>query len=388
MSKLLRLRGLGAGVVLASALMFAAACGGGGGGGEEGGTGGGTGGGGGEIGGADSLVGAGASFPDPVYQQMFQAYNQEAGVQVEYDPVGSGGGREQFIDGTTDFGGSDDPMSEEAEEQAGGNPQHIPTVGGAVVMAYNVPELEDQTINLTGDAIAQIYLGNITNWNDETLQELNPDVELPDTEITVAHRSDASGTTAIWSTYVAGVSDAFDEQVGAGDELDWPTGVGAQGNQGVTQQVVNTEGAIGYIGLEFAEGEADLPYAAVANTAEGPFIEPSTETASNAIDAVADEIPDDLKLILTELTPEAGGENIYPITSITWLLVRAEMEDLETCRGVANLAWYMTHQGQRFAPEQNYVPLPDSLVEADERQIMEMQAEGEQCYQGATVGGE
>lgn len=368
--------------------LAAAACGGGE---EEGGNGGG-GDGGSDVEAAQSLVGAGASFPDPVYQQMFSAYNEETGVQVEYDPIGSGGGREEFINATVDFAGSDAPMDEEEQEAAGGNPQHVPTVGGAVVMAYNVPELEGaEPLNLTGGLIADMYLGEVTNWSDPAIQELNPDVQLPDAEITVAHRSDGSGTTEIWSTYLSGISSAWEEQVGASDELDWPTGVGGSGNDGVTAQVANTENSIGYIGLEYAEGSAEeeLPYANVANSAEGPFVEPSTDTASNAMDAVVDQIPPELDLVLTEVTPEAEGEDIYPITSITWLLVRAEMDDLATCKGVAQLANYMLTDGQQFATEQSYVPLPDSLAQASQEQIAKMEAEGEQCAEGGgMMGGE
>ncbi len=358
-----------------------AACGGGG--GEDQGNGGGGGGGGEEVEGADSLSGAGASFPDPVYQQMFEAYNEEAGVQVSYDPVGSGGGREEFINDTVDFAGSDAPMDSAEEEDAGGNPQHIPTVGGAVAMAYNVPDLEGQdALNLTGEVISDMFLGEITAWDDPAIAELNPDAQLPDAEITIAHRSDGSGTTEIFSTYLTTISPAWADGPGAGDELDWPVGVGGEGNDGVTAQIQQTENSIGYIGLEYAESVGDVPYANVSNSADEPFITPSSETASNAIAAVEDQIPDSLKLVLTEETPGAGGEDIYPITGITWLLVRAEMDDLEACRGVAELAWYMTHEGQEFAPEQSYAALPDSLVTADEEKIRMMEAEGEQCYTG------
>lgn len=368
-----------------------AACNGGGGaedtgsGSEETGSGGEDTGGGGDVEAATSLNGAGASFPDPVYQQMFQAYNEETGVQVEYDPIGSGGGREEFINQTVDFAGSDAPMDEEEQEAAGGSPLHVPTVGGAVVLAYNVPDLEGQPpLNLTGELIADMFLGEVTTWNDPAIQELNPDVQLPDAEITIAHRSDGSGTTEIFTTYLTAISQAWADGPGASDEIDWPTGVGGEGNDGVTAQIANTQNSIGYIGLEYAEGAEgeELPYANVANTADAGFVTPSTDTASNAIDAVVDQMPDTLDLVLTEVTPEAEGEDIYPITSITWLLVRSEMDDLATCKGVAELANYMITDGQEFAPEQNYVPLPDSLAEASQGQIEKMKAEGEQCYTG------
>ncbi|MDN5698031.1 MAG: phosphate ABC transporter substrate-binding protein PstS, partial [Rubrobacter sp.] len=207
--------------------LAAAACGGGG---EDSGSGGG----GSEEPAVDSLTAAGASFPDPVYQQMFQAYNEETGVQVNYDPIGSGGGREEFINNTVDFAGSDAPMDEEEQEEAGGNPVHVPTVGGAVVMAYNVPGLEGDSLNLTGEVVADIFLGEITTWNDPAIQELNPDVQLPDAEITVAHRSDGSGTTEIFTTYLATISEAWANRPRASDEIDWPTRVRGEGHHGVT----------------------------------------------------------------------------------------------------------------------------------------------------------
>ena len=336
----------------------------------------------------DSLTAAGASFPDPVYQQMFQAYNEETGVQVNYDPIGSGGGREEFINGTVDFAGTDAPMDEEEQQQAGGDPVHVPTVGGAVAMAYNVPELEGQSLNMTGDVIADIYLGEITNWNDPAIQELNPDVQLPDAEITVVHRSDGSGTTEIFTTYLATISEAWANGPGASDEIDWPTGVGGEGNDGVTAQVSQTQNSIGYIGLEYAEsGEGGgLPYASVGNSPEGPFVEPSVDTASNAMDAVLDQVPDTLDAVLTQFTPNVQAENAYPITSLTWVLVRTEMDNLDTCRGVADVVNYMITDGQQFATENNYVPLPDSLAQESQGQLEMMQAEGESCLPGASGG--
>ncbi|MGB3682988.1 MAG: phosphate ABC transporter substrate-binding protein PstS [Rubrobacteraceae bacterium] len=362
-------------VVSLSALSFViAACGGGN--NDSGNTGGGG------APAVDSLSGAGASFPDPVYQQMFQAYNGDTGVQVNYDPIGSGGGREEFINNTVDFAGSDAPMDQQEQDAAGGNPVHVPTVGGAVVLAYNIPELGGDTeLKLTGDVISEIFLGNITTWDDPAIADLNPDVQLPGSEITVVHRSDGSGTTEIFTTYLTDISQAWSNGPGASDEIDWPTGVGGEGNDGVTAQITNTENSIGYIGLEYAEGQGEgLPYASVANTADGSFVKPSTDTASNAINAVVDQLPDTLDVVLTEYTPDAQGENIYPITSITWLLVRTEMEDKAVCTGVANLANYMITDGQQFAPEQNYVPLPDSLAEKSQGQIEKMQSGGEKCY--------
>ncbi len=373
-----RLRLLAAGGLVTLMTASLAACGGGDSGGGD--SGGGDSGGGGGVEAATQLMGAGASFPDPVYQQMFQAYNEETDVRVNYDPVGSGGGREEFINKTVDFAGTDAPMDEEEQESAGGKPLHVPTVGGAVVLAYNLPDLGDTPLNLSGEVAADMFLGEITSWDDPAIADLNPDAELPAEDITIAHRSDGSGTTEIFTTYLTVISQAWADGPGASDEIDWPTGVGGEGNDGVTAQITQTENSIGYVGLEYAEGKEGLSYASVANTADGPFVEPSTDTASNAIDAVVDQLPDTLDVVLTEYTPDAEGEDIYPITSITWLLVRSEMEDLSKCKGVAQLANYMITDGQEFAPEQNYVPLPDSLAESSQGQIDKMTAEGEKCY--------
>lgn len=377
---LLAVAGLALTVVLA-------ACGGSSGnsgGGDTGSSGGGTGsGGGGSVEAANSLNGAGASFPDPVYQKMFQVYNQDTGVQVEYDPVGSGGGREEFINKTVDFAGSDAPMDQKEQQQAGGNPLHVPTVGGAVVLAYNVPDLKGQPpLKLTGPVIADMFLGKITTWDDQAIADLNPDVQLPSTDITIAHRSDGSGTTEIFTTYLTGVSQAWADGPGASDEIDWPTGVGGDGNDGVTAQITQTQNSIGYIGLEYAKGGegGGLPFASVANSADGPFVKPSTETASNAINAVVDQLPPTLDKVLTNFTPKVQGNDIYPITSVTWLLVRSQMEDLATCKAVANLAHFMITDGQQYAPQLNYAKLPDSLAKKSQGQIDKMMAQGQQCY--------
>lgn len=341
----------------------------GGGGGEEGGSGGGA-----EA--SQQINAAGASFPAPLYTAMFQQFaGEEDGIQVNYQSIGSSGGREQFISETVAFGASDAPMSEEEEESAGGNPVHIATVGGAVVPAYNLEGVED--LNFSGELLAEIFLGNVTNWSDPAIAELNPDAELPDEEITVVHRSDGSGTTSIFTEYLAAVSPAWEEGPGAGDELAWPTGVGGDGNEGVAGQVQQIDASLGYVGLEYAVAN-DITYGNVGS--DGEFVEPSVETAQAALDATADEIPEDLKITPSSLNPT--GEGVYPITGLTWLLVRQEMDDLAQCKAVAETAWYATHEGQELAPEQNYVPVSEDIIATDEEFIEGMMAEGEPCYEG------
>lgn len=337
--------------------------------GDSGGTGGG-----GNVEMAQNINGAGASFPAPVYNRMFQSLAQNGGPQVNYQSVGSGAGIENFINKSVAFGASDAPMSQEEMQQAGGNPRHIATVGGPVVAAYNVQGVEN--INLTGEVLADIFLGNITSWSDPAIAQLNPDADLPDAEITVVHRSDSSGTSNIFTSYLAAVSPQWQSGPGAGKSLDWPVGIGAKGNEGVAGQVQRTEGSIGYVGYEYA-ASTDLPTAAIG-TQETGFTQPSVDSAKAAI-AQAD-IPDDLRITISAQNPQ--GEGVYPITGLTWLLVREQQDDLAQCKAVAEMAWYVTHDGQQFAPELNYAQIPDKVVQRDEDFIRSMEANGTRCYQG------
>ncbi len=366
---------LGAGAVLALALAGGAACGNQAGSSDDSGSGGGdTGGGGGNAEMAQSINGAGASFPAPVYTRMFQGLAQNDGPQVNYQSVGSGAGIENFTNKSVAFGASDAPMSEEEMQQAGGNPRHIATVGGPVVAAYNVQGVEN--LQLTGEVLANIFLGNITTWSDPAIANINPDANLPDSEITVVHRSDSSGTSNIYTSYLAAVSQEWANGPGAGKSLDWPTGIGAKGNEGVAGQVQRTDGAIGYVGFEYA-ASTDLPAAAIG-TQETGFTEPSVDSAKAAIAQA--EIPDDLRVTISETNPQ--GEGVYPITGLTWLLVRQQQDDLAQCKAVAEMAWYVTHDGQQFAPDLNYAQIPDKVVQRDEDFIRSLEANGTKCYEG------
>ncbi|WP_162924644.1 phosphate ABC transporter substrate-binding protein PstS [Rubrobacter indicoceani] len=376
MTELMRWKKLGVGVALAAAVV-AAGCaeasdsgGGSSGGGESGG---------GESGGssepAQNIDGAGASFPAPIYSAMFQQFAQDEGIQVNYQSIGSSGGREQFIQRNVAFGASDEPMDDEEIEDAGGNPLHIATVGGAVVPTFNVEGVEN--LNFTGELLADIFLGNVTNWSDPAIAEINPDADLPDAEITVVHRSDGSGTTNIWTNYLAAVSPDWESGPGAGGEISWPVGVGGDGNEGVAGQVQQTSNSIGYNGLEYAVAN-DISYGSVGE--EGNFVEPSVETARAALESAADDIPEDLRYTVSSANPLAEGS--YPITGLTWMLVRQEMDDLAQCQAVAEAAWYVTHDAQELAPEQNYVPISDDLVASAEEFIQSMEAGGEACYSG------
>lgn len=325
---------------------------------------------------ADSITGAGASFPAPLYNLIFQQLAQERGLEVNYQSIGSSGGIEQFSNGTVDFGSTDAPMSDEAMAALDSETLHIATVGGSVVAAYNVDGVDQ--LNVTGEVLAEIFLGNITSWDDPALVELNPDVELPSENIQVVHRSDGSGTTNIFVNYLAAVSPVWEEEVGVGTEVAWPVGSGGQGNEGVTAQVQQSPNSIGYIELAYAT-ENDIPFASLGETAEGPFVTPSLETASNAIGTA--EVPDDLRVMISGTNPI--GEDSYPIVGLTWLLVSQEMEDLSVCMAVADAVWYVTHEGQELAPQLQYVPIAGGVVERVEGFIQSMTAEGQSCYTGS-----
>ncbi len=323
---------------------------------------------------AQSINGAGASFPAPVYDKMFQTLAGNGGPQVNYQSVGSGAGIENFTNKSVAFGASDAPMTDEEMQKAGGNPLHIATVGGPVVAAFNVQGVD--SLNLTGQVLADIFLGKITKWNDPAIQQLNPDASLPNSDITVVHRSDSSGTSDIFTSYLAAVSQDWKNGPGAGKELDWPVGIGGDGNEGVSSQVSQTQGSIGYVGYEYA-ASTNLSTAAIGTEQTG-FTEPTVDSAKKAI-AQAD-IPDDLRVTISETNPQ--GQGVYPITGLTWLLVRQQMDDLAQCKAVAQTAWYATHDGQQFAPDLNYSQIPDKVVSKDEEFIKSMEAGGQKCYTG------
>ncbi len=347
---------------------------------QEPGEGGGNGGSGdgGDVETAQSIDGAGATFPAPLYNEIFQALAEEEGLQVNYQSVGSGSGVEQYIQGTVDFGASDAPMTDEELGQVDGETLHVATVGGAVVPTYNLEGVDE--LNLTGEVLADIFLGNVTNWNDPSIAELNPGANLPDAQIQVVHRSDGSGTTSIFTEYLAAVSEQWASEVGAGKDVGWPVGAGGDGNEGVAAQVQQTENSVGYNELAYAT-ENDIAYANIGDSPDGPFVEGNLDTASRAIAAA--DVPDDLRISISaeNITEGPNGEEAYPITGLTWLLIRQEMDDLATCKAVAQAAWFVTHEGQEFAPP-DYVPIGGSTQKKDEEFIQSMEAEGQPCYEG------
>jgi phosphate transport system substrate-binding protein len=308
------------------------------------------------------LIGAGATFPYPLYSKMFDVYSKEYGVKVNYQAIGSGGGIRQLINKTVDFGGSDAIMSEADLKEASAPVLHIPTCAGAVVVTYNLPG--NPQLKFTPDVIGDLFLGKITKWNDRRISEANPGVKLPDMNVTVVHRSDGSGTTNIFSDYLSKVSPEWKEKVGAGTSLNWPTGLGGKGNPGVAGLVQQTPGSIGYVELIYAL-QNKMPYGMVKNK-KGNFV---TATLASTSKAAEINLPDDMKVSLTDTDAPEG----YPISGFTWILVykdqgygdRAE----EKARELVKLLWWMTHEGQKYAEPLEYAPLSKKAVEKAEKLI-------------------
>lgn len=316
------------------------------------------------AGGGPNLTGGGATFPNPIYTKWFDAYYKQTGVRINYQSIGSGGGIRQFIEGTVDFGATDAPMTDEQVAAVKGNVVHVPTVLGAVVATYNIPAAGKSALRFDGPTLADIYLGDITKWSDPRIVTMNPGVKLPDQDIIVVHRSDGSGTSFILTDYLSKVSPAWKGRVGKGTSVGWPIGLGGKGNEGVTQQVKQTEGAIGYVELIYAISNR-LPYGWIKN-AEGVFVEPSLQSVSSAA-AGAPLGPDsDFRVSITN----APGKDSYPISSFTWLLIRRQNPDSIKARLLHNfLLWMLRPEAQRIAADLHYAPLPEPVIDLLEQRI-------------------
>ena len=318
--------------------------------------------------GVKDLTGAGATFPYPLYSKMFDEYNKECGVRVNYQSIGSGGGIRQLQQMTVDFGASDGIMTNEQKKEAkGGKVLHVPTVAGAVVIAYNIPGTSKEQIKLTPDVLADIYLKKIAKWSDPRIKVLNPNLKLPDQDIAVIHRSDGSGTTFIFTSYLSKVSTDWKDKVGNATSVNWPGDVGGKGNEGVANSVKQIPGSIGYIELAYAE-QNKIPYAQLRNKA-GKFIEPSLDSAAKAADVK--DLPDDMEVMITDSSnPEA-----YPISGFTWLLLYANQTDAAKGDAVAQLAWWMIHQGEKYAKPLGYAPLQGTAVKKAETLLKQIKAD-------------
>ena len=305
-----------------------------------------------------ALTGAGATFPYPIYSRWFSDYAQRTGIKINYQSVGSGGGIRQLTEQTVDFGATDSPMTaEEMGRAQGGRVLHIPTVIGAVVVTYNLPGVS-RPLRLTGEVISDIFLGRITKWNDPRIVALNPGVSLPNQDALVVHRSDGSGTTFVFTDYLAEVSPQWRSGPGRGKEVQWPVGLGAKGNEGVAAQVKATPGAIGYTELTYAK-QNRLPYASVRN-AEGQFVAPSVETVSSAAEGALAALPDTTDYRVSIVN--APGANSYPISSFTWLLVYAAQPDSVKGRKLVDFLRWALSEGGQSAAHLDYAPLPPAMV--------------------------
>ena len=300
------------------------------------------------------INGAGATFPYPIYSKWFDEYAKvDPSVRFNYQSIGSGGGQKQILSGTVDFGASDGPMSDENLAKAPGKILHIPTVAGAVVISYNLPE--SPKLKLDGDTIAGMYLGQIKKWNDPKLTALNPGVKLPDQDIVVVHRSDGSGTSFIFTDYLSKVSPEWKSKVGNNTSVNWPTGIGGKGNEGVSGQIKQTPGAIGYVELIYAI-QNKMPDAQVKNAA-GEFVEPTIESVTAAL-ATA-EIPDDFRFSMTN----APGKDAYPIAGATWLLVYQQQKDPAKGKKLVEFLKWAAKDGEKMAKNLDYAPLPENVQE-------------------------
>ncbi|NJR26515.1 MAG: phosphate ABC transporter substrate-binding protein PstS [Richelia sp. CSU_2_1] len=302
------------------------------------------------------LTAAGASFPAPLYQRWFQDFNQiNPKVQINYQSVGSGAGVEQFTKGTVDFGASDTGMKDEeiAKVPADKGVILLPMTAGSIVLGYNLPDVPE--LKLPRDVYTEIFLGKITKWNDPKIAAANPGVNLPDQNITVVQRSDGSGTTAVFTKHLSAISPEWKSAVGDGKTVQWPVGVGAKGNEGVTAQILQTVGSIGYIEYGYAKNN-NVKFAALQNKA-GTFVVPTDESASQALATVP--LPENLRVSIED--PE--GAQSYPIVTYTWMLVPKTVADPNKAKAIEAMVEYGLNEGQKVSSELGYVPLPQNVRE-------------------------
>lgn len=310
--------------------------------------------------GDNTLLGAGSSFVNPLFSKMFSEYNKTTGLKVNYQSIGSGGGILQLTNKTVDFGDSDAPLNDEQTQKMGAPVLHVPMCSGAVVISYNLPEVKD-TLNITSEVLADIYLGKITKWDDAKIAAINKGVKLPATPIVVAHRSDGSGTTNIFTDYLSKVNDEWKSKVGKGTSVNWPAGLGGKGNEGVSGLIKQTPGGIGYIELAYAV-QNKMPFAKVQNKT-GVFVTPSIASTSAAGNI---QMPPDSKVSLTN-TDAADG---YPISGFTWALLYKEQNyngrSKDRAQKLVKLLWWNIHEGQQYCEGLNYAPLSQSAVKIAE----------------------
>jgi phosphate transport system substrate-binding protein len=308
-----------------------------------------------------TLNGAGATFPYPIYSKWFSEYHTlHSDIQINYQSIGSGGGIRQVQAGTVDFGATDGPMSDEQIAQSKVKVLHVPTVLGAVVPAYNIPGVSAD-VKFTPDALAGIFLGKISKWNDQAISSANPGVHLPDQNITVIHRSDGSGTTYIFTDYLSKVNKQWADSVGRNTSVKWPVGIGGKGNEGVAGSIRQLPGSIGYIELIYAL-QNKIPYGVVENSSKN-FIKASLESTTAAVAGV--KMPADFRVSITN----SPAKNAYPIASFTWLLIPTHPSDANKGRILKDFLYWMLDKGQTMVEALSYAPLPKDAVEKEKAAI-------------------
>ena len=315
-----------------------------------------------------TLNGAGATFPYPLIDTWRNEYQKiRPGVNINYQSIGSGGGIKQFTEKTVDFGASDAPMTQVQRQLLDGTVVHIPETIGSIAAVYNIPEVPSKGLKLTGGVLSSIFLGKITKWDDPQIKQLNPDLQLPSTDITVVHRSDGSGTTFVWTSYLSMVSQEWNDTVGKGTAVQWVTGIGSPGNEGVANSVKTTPYAIGYVELAYAL-TTKMPYAYLQNHDKSNFVEPSLESTRQAVESLSTILPAGEESWESVSLLDAPGNNSYPIASFSYILL---YKDLSTNPGVSKeeaealvrfVSWAVT-DGQQYSERLSYVPLPQTVVD-------------------------
>jgi phosphate transport system substrate-binding protein len=322
------------------------------------------------------LQGAGATFPAPLYQKWLSEYGKlYPNVKIDYQSIGSGGGIQQIQAQTVDFGASDAPMSDDDLKKAPGALVHIPTVLGAVVITYNLAGVT-QPLRFSPDVLADIFLGRVKRWDDPRIKADNPTASLPATDISVVHRSDGSGTTAVFTDYLAKVSPAWKEKPGVGKSVDWPVGLGAKGNEGVTGQIKQTPNTIGYVELAYAV-QNKMPVAELKNKA-GNFVAPSLDAVTAAAAESVAATPADLRASITD----AAGAQAYPIASYTYILVYQEQKDAARGKALVDFLWWAIHDGESYAKDLQYAPLPAQITQQAETKLNAITAGRKPLRQG------
>jgi len=312
-----------------------------------------------------TLNGAGATFPYPMYSKWFSEYHKlHPDIQINYQSIGSGGGIRQVIAGTVDFGASDGPMTDDQLKEAKQKILHLPTVLGADVPAYNIPGVTGE-LKFTPEALAGIFMGKVTKWNDKAIAGVNQGITLPDKEIIVVHRSDGSGTTYIWTDYLSKISSEWQSTAGKGTSVKWPIGLGGKGNEGVAGMVRQLPGSIGYVELIYAV-QNNIPYGSVKNAA-GNFVKASLESVTAAA-ASSPKMPPDFRVSITN----APGKDAYPISSFTWLLIPEQSKDAAKGKILNDFLNWMVTDGQKMTAALSYAPLPEAVVQKEKEAIKQV----------------